>query len=435
MAAAQLPQGRVDEQVADQRGRDGHAQHGVEVLGRVAAGDLLGQDDHDRGDDAAEHVDAHRRAEPGVDHAEHPGARPVVAGHGERPVRAHDPGRAGGQQAQDEQEGAAVAEDQAGPAEGGRAVGGDVAAVHGEDGLDGADEPAEVGDGAGRQHDQDADHGQRVEHDAGHAGAGDGERHVALRVGHLLARAVGQLEADEVEQQHAHQEHEPAGRRRVAARAQAVGAVLGRVEDDREGEQAEQDEPGEGPGRGQPLAHAEGRDGGHDGQPDERQRDDVEHRSGHGVALVEEHLDGADAGNGQRAADPHRVGDPVQEVVHRPGQVPEGQPGPVVGTALLREGGAELGEQQGLRHEEDDREDHHPGEGLAAALRDRGDRVHADDGADEEEQDVEAAEVPLQLLSLDIGDGQRVQGGHSGRSSHARQATSSHPMMSGVLPN
>src|SRR6185437_7780062 len=69
-------QRRVDEQVADQRGGDGHAEHGVEVLGRVAAGDLLGQDDHDRGHDAAEHVDPHRRAEPGVDHAQHPGARP-----------------------------------------------------------------------------------------------------------------------------------------------------------------------------------------------------------------------------------------------------------------------------------------------------------------------------------------------------------------------
>jgi hypothetical protein len=90
--------------------------------------------------------------------------------------------------------------------------------------------------------------------------------------------------------------------------------------------------------------------------------------------------------------------------------VPERQPGPVVGPALLREGGTELGEQQGLRDEEDNREDHHPGEGLAAALRHRGDGVHAHDRADEEEQDVEAAEVLLQLLPFDVGDGQRVQG-------------------------
>ena len=288
--------------------------------------------------------------------------------------------------------------------------------------------------GAGRQDDQDADHRQRVEHHAADGGAGDGERHVALRVGHLLARAVGQLEADEVEQQHADQEHEAARRRRVARRAQAVGAVLGREDDDREHEQAEQEEPGEGPGRRQPLAHAERGDGGDDRHPDEHQRDDVEHRGGQGVAVVEEHLDGADAGDGERAADPHRVGDPVQEVVHRPGQVPEGQPGPVVGPAFLREGRPEFGEQQRLRDEEDDREDHHPGEGLAAALRDRGDGVHADDRADEEEQDVEAAEVPLQLLPFDVGDGQRFHGvSHRGGAPCSSRATSSLPMMSGVL--
>jgi hypothetical protein len=72
--------------------------------------------------------------------------------------------------------------------------------------------------------------------------------------------------------------------------------------------------------------------------------------------------------------------------------------------------------QPDRRHEEDDRVDHHPGEGLAAARRHRGDGIHADDGADEEEQDVEAAEVLLQLLQLlpfDIGGGQLGQGlGH-----------------------
>src|ERR1700759_5882408 len=85
---------------------------------------------------------------------------------------------------------------------------------------------------------------------------------------------------------------------------------------------------------------------------------------------------------------------------------------PIVGPAPLREGRAELGEQQRLGNEEDDREDHHPGEGLTAARRHRGDRVHADDGADEEEQDVVAAEVLLQLLPFDIGDGQVFQGCH-----------------------
>jgi hypothetical protein len=47
---------------------------------------------------------------------------------------------------------------------------------------------------------------------------------------------------------------------------------------------------------------------------------------------------------------------------------------------------------------------------LPAALGDRGDRVHTDDRADEEEQDVEATEVPLEFLPFGrCGDGHRVQ--------------------------
>jgi hypothetical protein len=52
---------------------------------------------------------------------------------------------------------------------------------------------------------------QGVEEDAADRRPGDAERHVALRVDHLLAGAVGQLEADEVEQQDAREQHEPAG--------------------------------------------------------------------------------------------------------------------------------------------------------------------------------------------------------------------------------
>ena len=107
----------------------------------------------------------------------------------------------------------------------GGAVLGDGAAVHGEDVLHRVDEAAEVADRRGGQHDQDAGHGQRVQQDAADQGPRDRERHVALGVGHLLAGAAGQLETDEVEQQHADQEHETALGRLVAARAQAVRAV------------------------------------------------------------------------------------------------------------------------------------------------------------------------------------------------------------------
>jgi hypothetical protein len=54
--------------------------------------------------------DPHRRAEPGVGHAERARPRAVAAGHGQGPVRAQDPGRARGEQAHDEQQGAGAAE-------------------------------------------------------------------------------------------------------------------------------------------------------------------------------------------------------------------------------------------------------------------------------------------------------------------------------------
>ena len=65
------------------------------------------------------------------------GARPrtVVAGDGERPVRAHDPGHARGQQADDEQERARVAEHGARTGQRRGTVLGDGAAVNGEDVL------------------------------------------------------------------------------------------------------------------------------------------------------------------------------------------------------------------------------------------------------------------------------------------------------------
>ncbi len=83
----------------------------------------------------------------------------------------------------------------------------------------------------------------------------------------------------------------------------------------------------------------------------------------------------------------------------------EGESRPKVGAALLGEGGTELSEQECLRYEEHNREYDHPGEGFAAVGSDGGDRIDTDDGADEEEQDVEPAEVPAQFSRLDGGGG------------------------------
>ena len=98
---------------------------------------------------------------------------------------------------------------------------------------------------------------------------------------------------------------------------------------------------------------------------------------------------------------------------------------------------SQLGEQQRLGDEEEGREDAHPGEGLTAALGDAGDRVNADDRADEEEENVEAPEVPAQFLSLNGRSGGRAGRGcwSSGQLPEVtNEATSSRRMISSMLP-
>ena len=61
---------------------------------------------------------------------------------------------------------------------------------------------------------------------------------------------------------------------------------------------------------------------------------------------------------------------------------------------------AELRDDQRVRHEEGDREEDQPGEALGALGCDDTERVDADDRADQEEVDVEAGEVLLELRAL-----------------------------------
>jgi hypothetical protein len=64
----------------------------------------------------------------------------------------------------------------------------------------------------------------------------------------------------------------------------------------------------------------------------------------------------------------------------------------------------ELGRQQRVRHEEEDAQEGQPRECLRPVVGDRAEGVEPDQRADQEEEDVEAAEVLLQLrLLLDGG--------------------------------
>ncbi len=190
-------------------------------------------------------------------------------------VGAHDPGRAARHQHPDEAERGDVAEYVPGAGQRRRAVGGDRAAVDGEDGLHRVDEAAEVRDLARRQHEQDHQHRDAVEEDRGGRGAQDRERHVPLRVDHLLARRVRQLEADEVEEQHRHRGDEDRVGRLERAGAEAVHAVLERVDQDRDREEREQDHPRERADRRDPLADVEREDRAPHREPDEAEQEHV----------------------------------------------------------------------------------------------------------------------------------------------------------------
>jgi hypothetical protein len=86
-----------------------------------------------------------------------PGPAPPGASHGLRPVGAHRPGDTAGEEADDQPGRGDAAEDTARAGQRDGAVGRDAAAVDGENGLAGVDEPAEAADLVAGQHEQDAE--------------------------------------------------------------------------------------------------------------------------------------------------------------------------------------------------------------------------------------------------------------------------------------
>ncbi|MGZ6707177.1 MAG: hypothetical protein ACXVFN_09555 [Solirubrobacteraceae bacterium] len=86
--------------------------------------------------------------------------------------------------------------------------------------------------------------------------------------------------------------------------------------------------------------------------------------------------------------------------------------------ALLREGAAALGHEQGVGQHEDDRQDDEPREALRPVGGDRSERVEPDERADGEEDHVEAPQRLDELGLLD--DGQRGGLLDDRRGAHAR---------------
>ncbi len=276
-----------------------------------------------------------------------------------------------------------------------------------------AHEAVDALDLAGGQDDEDAEDRQRVEDHRGDRAVDDRLRHVLLRIDHLLGRAVRELEAHVVEEQQRHdaQEHQRARGRGGAgdevAEAEAVDAVLERVDEHGEREEQEHEGPADGAEVRDPLAPVERRDGDDDADPDEdeleEQVDDrrVTEERDLGTAEVDEVLrERAARQEAERASDPERVRDPVEHGAEAGRQAPVAELHPLVRAALLGERRAQLAHDERVGQEEENREDGDPEERLGAERRDLAERVDADHRADREEQHVHAPQALLELALL-----------------------------------
>jgi hypothetical protein len=173
-----------------------------------------------------------------------------------------------------------------------------------------------------------------------------------------------------------------------------VDAVLRGVDRDRDREEQEQHDLDHGTGRRDPLPDPERCDGQADGQPDEREREGEPPRPFDG----DDHLvDDRDAGDRERAADPDRRLDPVDDRDQRPGQAPEGHPRPDVWASLVRKRRAELRDHETGGHEEQRADKGEPHDRLRAATGDGAERVEHDDRRDQETDGVEPAELAPEL--------------------------------------
>ena len=107
------------------------------------------------------------------------------------------------------------------------------------------------------------------------AGPSDGGRDVTLRVPHLSGRRGRKLEADEVVEEDGRDRDERSPGGREVAEAEAVDAVLERVEAHGRREEREEDDLRCGSARRHALPLRERRDRHRDRRPDEAEREDV----------------------------------------------------------------------------------------------------------------------------------------------------------------
>ena len=110
----------------------------------------------------------------------------------------------------------------------------------------------------------------------------------------------------------------------------------------------------------------------------------------------------------QRAADPERVGDPIEDRGDAGVQPAERHLRPLVWATFLRECRPDLGHEQHVRDDEHNSEDDEPEETLWAVVRHLPEGVEPDERTDREEDHVETAERLDQLRLLLDGQHRRL---------------------------
>ena len=104
-------------------------------------------------------------------------------------------------------------------------------------------------------------------------------------------------------------------------------------------------------------------------------------------------LNSCDGQQRERRSDPDRIGEPIEDRVDARDTTAPGHPGPDIGSTLFGKGRPKLRDQQAVGNEEEDGEEDQPEEALGSFDGNLPERVDANDRADQEEEDVEAAEV------------------------------------------
>src|SRR4029077_5446496 len=107
-----------------------------------------------------------------------------------------------------------------------------------------------------------------------------------------------------------------------------------------------------------------------------------------------------DGGRRQRAAQPDRVAEPVENADNRSRKVSVREAHPVVGGAFGRKSCAQFGGQQPIRDQKSQPGDDEPEDRLPSERRRLPDRVQRHDGADRKEDHVEPEERLFELALL-----------------------------------